>query len=297
MAGGLSGRPERGRRSTKTATAYRPDEKQQRCLFGRVQVGSCRPCFWQDCAFHPFPRTAQGKGCRHRRSRYRTRPPTCGARCASEGAAAGEHAGPGCRDRRLIEQRGEAFREYRRRDFIGNAGIFIGVIAGLVCCCSISCAAGSISPGTFGQARQRFADFERTLHWFTAIVFIFLALTGLTLLFGRFVVLPVFGAEAFGVIASACRKATTCSARCSSFAVVLLFIRFAWRNLPSRGDLTWLVKGGGIIGKAHVSAGFFNAGEKIWFWSVIVLALTVSVSGLVLIFPVLGQPARSCSLA
>ena len=77
----------------------------------------------------------------------------------------------------------------------------------------------------------------------------------------------------------------------------MLFIRFAWRNLRSRGDLTWLAKGGGIVGKAHVSAGFFNAGEKIWFWSVILLGIAVSVSGLVLIFPILGQSREIMQLA
>jgi len=250
-----------------------------------------------------------------------------------EGAASGQTQVRGIETGVLIEQRGEAFREYRRRDFIGNAGIFIGVIAGLVLLFYILRGRINIPGGRSGRRIKRFADFERTLHWFTAIVFIFLALTGLTLLFGRFVVLPVFGAEAFGVIASACKEGHNLFGPLFIVAVVLLFIRFAWRNLPSRGDLTWLVKGGGIIGKAHVTAGFFNAGEKIWFWSVMVLGLAVfvkgggiigkahvtagffnagekiwfwsvmvlglavSISGLVLIFPTLGQPRDIMQLA
>ena len=214
-----------------------------------------------------------------------------------EGAAAGQTQVRGVETGVLIEQRGEAFREYRRRDFIGNAGIFIGVIAGLVLLFYILRGRINIPGGRSGRRVKRFADFERTLHWFTAVVFVFLALTGLTLLFGRFVVLPVFGAEAFGVIASACKEGHNLFGPLFLVAVVLLFIRFAWRNLPSRGDLTWLVKGGGIVGKAHVSAGFFNAGEKIWFWSVMLLGITVSVSGLVLIFPILGQSREIMQLA
>lgn len=214
-----------------------------------------------------------------------------------EGAASGQTQVRGIETGVLIEQSGEAFREFRRRDFIGNAGIFIGVIAGLVLLFYIIRGRIEIPGGRSGRRIKRFADFERTLHWFTAIVFIFLALTGLTLLFGRFVVLPVFGAEAFGVIASACKEGHNLFGPLFIVAVVLLFIRFAWRNLPSRGDLTWLVKGGGIVGKAHVTAGFFNAGEKIWFWSVIVLGLVVSISGLLLIFPILGQPREIMQLA
>lgn len=214
-----------------------------------------------------------------------------------EGAASGQTQVRGIETGVLIEQSGEAFREYRRRDFIGNAGIFIGAVAGLVLLFYILRGRINIPGGRSGRRIKRFADFERTLHWFTAIIFIFLALTGLTLLFGRFVVLPVFGAEAFGVIASACKEGHNLFGPLFIVAVVLLFIRFAWRNLPSRGDLTWLVKGGGIIGKAHVTAGFFNAGEKIWFWSVMVLGLVVSISGLVLIFPTLGQPRDIMQLA
>ena len=74
-------------------------------------------------------------------------------------------------------------------------------------------------------------------------------------------------------------------------------VRFAIRNLPARGDLTWLIKGGGIIGNAHVSAGFFNAGEKIWFWLVALLGITVSISGLILLFPIFGQGRELMQLA
>jgi formate dehydrogenase subunit gamma len=77
----------------------------------------------------------------------------------------------------------------------------------------------------------------------------------------------------------------------------MLFVRFATKNLFARGDIKWLVKGGGIVGKGHVSAGYFNAGEKIWFWLVMLLGITVSISGLVLVFPVFGQGREIMQLA
>ena len=53
--------------------------------------------------------------------------------------------------------------------------------------------------------------------------------------------------------------------------------------------MTWLLKGGGMLGGGHVSAGRFNAGEKIWFWIAILGGLVLSVSGLVLDLAVFGQ--------
>ncbi len=197
----------------------------------------------------------------------------------------------------LIDASGEAFRNYRRNDFVAPAGLVIAAAAGIILLFYLIRGRIPIPDGRAGTRIKRFPDIDRTLHWFTAILFIFLALTGLTLLFGRFVVLPVLGAEAFSVIASASKEGHNLFGPLFLVAILALFVRWAARNLPSRGDLKWLIKGGGIIGNAHVSAGFFNTGEKIWFWSVMVLGLTVSISGLVLLFPVFGQGREIMQLA
>ena len=197
----------------------------------------------------------------------------------------------------LINTSGEEFRNYRRDDFIGIAGLVIAGVAAAILVFYLLRGRIPIEQGRAGRRIQRFRDFDRTVHWFTAILFIFLALTGLTLLFGRFVILPVLGPEAFAVIASASKEGHNLFGPLFLVAVLLLFLRFAAKNLPARGDLRWLVKGGGIIGKGHVSAGFFNAGEKIWFWAVMVLGIVVSITGLVLVFPVFGQGRDLMQLA
>jgi len=197
----------------------------------------------------------------------------------------------------LISRSGDDWRNYRRNDFIGYAGLFIAGVAGLIMVFYVIRGRIRIPGGRSGRRIRRFPDIDRTIHWFTAILFIFLALTGLTLLFGRFVVLPVFGAEAFSVIASASKEGHNLFGPLFLVATILLFVRFAAKNIPRLRDITWLVKGGGIIGNAHVSAGFFNAGEKVWFWAVIVLGLVVSLTGLVLVFPVFGQGREIMQLA
>lgn len=197
----------------------------------------------------------------------------------------------------LIERSGEDWREYRRNDFITPAGLVIIGAAAIVLVFYLIRGRIPIPDGRSGRRIKRFPDFDRTVHWFTAILFIFLALTGLTLLFGRFVVLPLFGPEAFSVVASAAKEGHNLFGPLFLVSLVLLFLRFAANNLPNRRDITWLVKGGGIIGKGHVSAGYFNAGEKIWFWSVMLFGLLVSLSGLVLLFPVFGQGREIMQLA
>ena len=68
-------------------------------------------------------------------------------------------------------------------------------------------------------------------------------------------------------------------------ALVLIFVFWVVHNLPHRTDINWLLKGGGIFGKGHPPARKFNAGQKLIFWSVILLGGSISLSGLSLLFP------------
>lgn len=197
----------------------------------------------------------------------------------------------------LIQQRGEDWRSYRNNYFISIAAIVIGAVAALILVFFLIRGRVPIHGGRSGRRIRRFVEFDRILHWFTAILFIFLAITGLILLFGRFILLPLFGPEAFAMVASVSKEGHNLIGPLLLLSVFLFLIRFATKNLPARGDLGWLLKGGGIIGKKHVSAGFFNAGEKIWFWAVIVLGLIVSITGLILLFPGFGQGREIMQLA
>jgi len=57
-------------------------------------------------------------------------------------------------------------------------------------------------------------------------------------------------------------------------------------NIPSKIDLDWLKAGGGIFSKGvHPPARKFNAGQKMIFWIVMIGGLSVSMSGIALMFP------------
>ena len=146
-----------------------------------------------------------------------------------------------------------------------------------------------LKDGLSGRMVQRFNDYERILHWLLAIIFLFLAITGLVLLLGRTLLIPLLGHETFALIASSSKEGHNLFGPIFLFSIILMLFQFAKRNIYEKGDLGWLLKGGGIIGNSHVSGGFFNMGEKTWYWIVILVGLVVSISGFILVSPNFDQ--------
>ena len=136
-----------------------------------------------------------------------------------------------------------------------------------------------------GHKIIRFKAIERFGHWLLAGSFILLGITGLISLFGRKVLIPTFGHESFATIAVASKWVHNNVSWAFMIGLVMIFVMWVLHNLPHRSDINWLLKGGGIIGSAHPPAKKFNAGQKLIFWSVIVLGASISVSGLALLFP------------
>jgi formate dehydrogenase subunit gamma len=134
-----------------------------------------------------------------------------------------------------------------------------------------------------GRVIERFTPFERAAHWSNAIAFSVLAISGLVIAFGKFVLLPVFGGTLFGGLTYALKTAHNFAGPLFAVSLVIVFITFVRDNLPSKGDLGWLLRGGGLFGGHEVPSHRFNAGEKIIFWGgVFTLGLVVVGSGLVL---------------
>ncbi len=131
----------------------------------------------------------------------------------------------------------------------------------------------------------RFKMIERFGHWLLAGSFLLLGLTGLISLFGRKVLIPAFGHEAFAFLAVGSKWVHNNVSWAFMLGLVMIFIMWVIHNLPDRTDINWLLKGGGIFSKGHPPAKKFNAGQKLIFWSVIVLCTSISVSGLALLFP------------
>lgn len=136
-----------------------------------------------------------------------------------------------------------------------------------------------------GRKVTRFKAFERFSHWLLAGSFIVLGLSGLIVLFGRAFIAPVFGKEVNAVLLTGSKFVHNNLAWPFMLALVFVFFLWVWHNIPNRTDITWFRMAGGIIGKEHPPAKKFNAGQKIIFWSVIILGASISMSGLSLLFP------------
>ncbi|MCK6434669.1 MAG: formate dehydrogenase subunit gamma, partial [Aquabacterium sp.] len=134
-----------------------------------------------------------------------------------------------------------------------------------------------------GRRVERFTPFERSAHLLNAASFTVLAISGLVMAFGKFVLLPVIGSTLFGWLTYALKTAHNFVGPLFAVTLVIMIITFVRDNLPRAGDLGWLVRAGGMIGGQEVPSHRFNAGEKVLFWAgVLVLGGIVVGSGLVL---------------
>jgi formate dehydrogenase subunit gamma len=142
-----------------------------------------------------------------------------------------------------------------------------------------------ISAGRSGQKVHRFNAFERFSHWLTAVSFVILALTGLNITFGKILLLPLIGGEAFSTFSQAAKVAHNFVGFAFVIGLVLIVAMWIKDNIPRKVDLEWLKQGGGFIRSKHAPAGRFNAGEKLVFWFALGAGAAVSVSGFLLLFP------------
>jgi|SRR5688572_7937779 len=142
-----------------------------------------------------------------------------------------------------------------------------------------------------GRLIRRFSTLDQVVHWTVAISFCVLGLSGLIMLFGKHVLLPVFGYTLFAWLAALSKNLHNFVAPLFMVSVAIFAILFVRHNLPRAYDFIWFRNAlGYVTGKKHVPSGKFNAGEKVWFWGgVVVLSIVVSWSGLILLFPNFDQ--------
>lgn len=205
---------------------------------------------------------------------------------AVKGGVAGTVSIPDKKAGVLIQYEGQLWRELRNGQVPRyGAWAILGIIVLLAIFFAI-CGRVKIEGGRAGITITRFSTLERAGHWLTAGSFVLLALTGLNILYGRGVIMPVIGQDAFAAITQWGKFIHNYVA--FAFIAGLVFIFFQWvlHNLPNRHDFVWLMKGGGMFVKnVHVSARKFNAGQKIIFWLTILGGASVALSGWALLFP------------
>jgi formate dehydrogenase subunit gamma len=154
-----------------------------------------------------------------------------------------------------------------------------------------------IEAGRSGRTIVRFNSFERFVHWMTAACFVILALSGLNITFGKDLLLPLIGPEAFTTWSQWAKYAHNYLSFPFTLGVVLIFLIWLAWNFPGRVDVEWLKQGGGIVGDRHPPAKRFNAGQKIIYWIVVLGGGAVAVTGYILMFPFMGTTIAGMQLA
>jgi formate dehydrogenase subunit gamma len=186
----------------------------------------------------------------------------------------------------LIQSDGENFRNVRNGP-LSTAGGWL--ILGVIAACALFFAIRGrikIEHGRSGRLIERFNDIERFTHWLTASSFIVLGLSGLNMLYGRYVLKPLVGPDVFAAVTRGGKFLHNYLAFAFMLGVLMMIVLWVRHNLPERNDWLWLLHGGGFFSKhSHPSASKFNAGQKLLFWLIVLGGLSSSLSGVALLFP------------
>ena len=186
----------------------------------------------------------------------------------------------------LVEDSGQAWRSLRNGPLTFYGGIILLVIPIMLLTFFAIKGPFRLHEKLSGRLVERFNSAERMVHWTMAFSFLALALTGIVILFGKHILLPIIGASAFSWITVIGKNIHNFVGPLFLFSIIAFFLLYVKDNLLSGRDVEWLSKFGGLLSGNHVPSGRFNGGEKMWFWlSIVVFGLAVSISGLLLLFP------------
>lgn len=178
---------------------------------------------------------------------------------------------------------GEAWRQVRNNWLIPYGGALLLIVVGAIALFYFGKGSIKLHGAETGRKIERFTPFERSAHWANAIAFCILAISGVVMAFGKFFLLPIMGGTLFGWLTYVLKNMHNFAGPLFAVSLVIVFFTFVRDNLPSRDDIGWLLKGGGLLSGKEVPSHRFNAGEKLVFWGgVFFLGAIVVASGLVL---------------
>ena len=178
---------------------------------------------------------------------------------------------------------GEAWRQVRNNWIIPYGGSLLLIAALAIALFYYSKGTMKLHGAETGRKIERFTPLERAAHWTNAIAFVALAVSGVVIAFGKYFLLPIMGSALFGWLTYALKNIHNFAGPLFAVSLIIVILTFIKDNLPSKEDITWLLKGGGMFSGQEVPSHRFNAGEKVLFWlGVLGLGAIVVASGLVL---------------
>jgi len=179
---------------------------------------------------------------------------------------------------------GEAWRQVRNNWLIPYGGSLLVIV--MLALAIVYFTKGPMKttiPAT-GRKIERFTPFERAAHWANAIAFVALGVSGVVMAYGKFFMLPILGGTLFGWLTYALKNIHNFAGPLFAVSLVVVFVTFLKDNWPEKGDLQWILKGGGMLGGGHAPpTNRFNPGSKAIFWGgVFFLGIFIIGSGFVM---------------
>jgi formate dehydrogenase subunit gamma len=194
---------------------------------------------------------------------------------------------PGRETNRLIQAEGRKWRAFRNGPLTQYGGWLIAIVFAAIMLFYLVKGTIRLKGAPTGRLIERFNAVERTAHWTMAICFVFMALTGVIILWGKYLILPWLGYGGFSWLTILGKNIHNFVGPLFIFSLVVSFLIFVKDNFIRAIDIKWLATLGGMFSKGEeVASGRFNGGEKAWFWGgLVLLGAFVSVTGLILDFP------------
>jgi formate dehydrogenase subunit gamma len=190
----------------------------------------------------------------------------------------------------LVQSAGETWRQLRNGPVTFYGGWLIVIVLLILAAIYFTKGPVKLHDKPTGRMLERFTLAQRWAHWTMGISFVVLGLTGLTILFGKYVLLPVIGYTLFAWLTSLAKNLHNFVAPLFAVSLPVFIVMFIRDNLPKGYDFGWFLKAPGFFAGKHIASGRFNAGEKVWFWGgVVVLSIALVVSGAILLFPNFDQ--------
>lgn len=191
----------------------------------------------------------------------------------------------------LVQSAGETWRQIRNGPVTFYGGWLVVIVGLAILAFYFAKGPVKLHDKPTGRMIPRFSSFEQVVHWCTAISFVVLGLSGLILLFGKYVLLPVFGYTLFAWLAALSKNLHNFVGPFFIVSVLAMILMWIRDNLPRAYDWQWFAGAWAFFTRGkHIPSGRFNAGEKGWFWfGVVGLSIVVAWSGLILLFPNFDQ--------
>ena len=179
---------------------------------------------------------------------------------------------------------GEAWRQVRNHRLLPYGAALLGIVVLALAIFFFTIGPlGHREPEGTPRPIERFTPFERAAHWTNAAAFILLALSGLTMAFGKYFLLPVLGLHLSGWLTYLLKNVHNFVGPFFAVSLLVIILTFVKDNIASLADINWLAKLGGMFSKEQVPSHRFNAGEKgIFWWAVTFPGIVVVASGFVL---------------